>query len=152
MTDPISFSTASPRFALPLLFAGQAQKEFFVNEAFARTDMLLHAAIKGEADTPPANPQPGDCWLVGDGATGAWSSRSGHLAGFAAGNWLFAAPRNGVCVYDEAAGQLRRYVDGWQAAEAVIPASGGATVDAEARTAIAGIIAALVAGGILPTS
>ena len=55
-------------------------------------------------------------------------------------------------IYDEAAGQNRRYADGWQAAASVVEPSGGLTVDAEARNAVAGLVAALVAGGILPGS
>lgn len=38
MTEPVVFTSASPRFAIPLLFAGQAQKEVFVNEAHLRTE------------------------------------------------------------------------------------------------------------------
>ena len=38
MTTPINFTTTTGRFNLPLLFAAQAQKEVYVNEALAIVD------------------------------------------------------------------------------------------------------------------
>jgi Protein of unknown function (DUF2793) len=152
MSDPISFTSASARFALPFLFAGQAQKEVFVNEAHARADMLLHPAILGTANTPPATPQDGDCWLIGTSATGPWSGHDGQLAGRQDGNWLFTPPRNGMTVLDLSAGKIRRYANGWLTASAVSAPTGGTVIDVQARSAIAGLIAALVAGGILPSA
>ena len=80
MTDPISFTPATPRFALPLLFAGQSQKEFYVNEAHALTDALLHAACEGETADPPPAPIEGEAWLVASGAAGEWAGQDGKLA------------------------------------------------------------------------
>lgn len=152
MSDPIVFTSASPRFGLPLLFAGQAQKEVFVNEAHALTDALLHPAIEGEADNPPATPAEGECWLVGDTPTGAWADHAGELSSFQAGGWIFAAPRDGVRVLDRSTGQDVRYRGGWQRPATPAAPTGGTTVDAEARAAIAGLVAALIDGGLLAES
>ena len=152
MSDPIVFTSASPRFGLPLLFAGQAQKEVFVNEAHALTDALLHAAIEAEADAPPASPAAGECWLVGDTPTGAWADHAGELASYQPGGWIFAAPRDGLRVLDRSSGQDIRYRGGWQRPATPAAPTGGTTVDAEARAAIAGLVAALVDGGLLAES
>jgi hypothetical protein len=149
MSDPIVFTSASPRFGLPLLFAGQAQKEVFVDEAHALTDALLHPAVEGEADAPPADPAAGECWLVGDTPTGDWADHGGEIASFQAGGWIFAVPRDGVRLLDRSTGQEIRYRGGWQRPATPAAPSGGTTVDAEARAAIAGLVAALVAGGLL---
>lgn len=152
MSDPIVFTSASPRFGLPLLFAGQTQKEVFVNEAHALTDVLLHPAIEGEADDPPAAPAEGDCWLVGDTPTGAWADHGGELASYQAGGWIFAAPRDGLRVLDRSTGQDIRYRGGWQRPATPAEPTGGTTVDTEARAAIADLVAALIAGGLLAES
>jgi len=149
MSDPYLFDTASPRFGLPLLFAGQAQKEAFVNEALAITDALLHCAIEGELSAPPATPVDGENWLVSASATGAWEGHDGAIACRQGGNWLFVAPVDGMRVLDRATGQERRFLGGWQAAIAPAAPTGGTTIDAEARAAIAGILAALRSAGIL---
>jgi hypothetical protein len=152
MSDPITFASASPRFGLPLLFAGQAQKEFFVNEAHALTDALLHPAIEGEANDPPAAPVEGECWLVGDAPSGAWTDHAGELASYQAADWLFAAPRDGLRVLDRSTGQDARYLAGWRRPATPAAPTGGTTVDAEARAAVADLIAALIAGGLLAES
>ena len=149
MPEPITFTSASPRYGLPLLFAGQTQKEFFVNQAHALADALLHPAIEGEADDPPAVPEEGETWLVGDAPTGAWADHAGWLASYQAGTWIFVEPRDGLRVLDRATGQDMRFHGGWQRAVGPAVPSGGSTVDAEARAAIVELIAALVAGGIL---
>ena len=137
---------------LPLLFAGQAQKEAFVNEAHALTDALLHCAIEGEAAAPPPASENGQAWLVAASATGDWAGQSGKLACRQAGNWLFVAPRDGMRVLDRSNGQEKRYFAGWQIPDEPVEPSGGAIVDAEARVAILQLIAALKVVGILPDS
>ena len=149
MSDPITFTSASPRYRLPFLFVGQTQKEMFVNEAHALLDALLHAAVEGQADTPPAGPEEGDSWLVGDEPTGVWADHAGELASFQAGSWLFAAPRDGIRVLDRETRQSILYLDGWQRPATPAAPTGGATVDVEARAAIVDLIEVLIASGIL---
>lgn len=150
MTDPVVFASTSPRFGLPLLFAGQAQKEFTVNEAFGLTDALLHLAVEGEAASPPISPTDGDCWLVHASASGDWAGYGGHIACRQSGTWLYIAPRDGLRAYNRAAAQDWFYAGGWRAAAAVAAPAGGGTIDSEARSAISGILAALTAAGIVP--
>jgi hypothetical protein len=150
MSDPFLFDTVSPRYGLPLLFAGQAQKEAFVNEAHALADALLHCAIEGEASDPPDAPENGTSWLVASPATGAWAGSEGKLACRQSGNWIFIVPRDGMRVLDRSTGQDRRYLGGWKIAEEAVEPIGGSTVDAEARAAISQLIAALKVAGIYP--
>ena len=150
MPDPITFDSTSPRFALPLLFAGQAQKEAFVNEAHARADALLHCAIEGEAAAPPVTPVEGTNWLVAASPTGAWAGQAGKIACRQAGNWLFVDPRDGMVLLNRANGQQRRYFASWLAPTVPAAPIGGSTIDAEARTAIAALVAALRTAGVFP--
>lgn len=152
MPDPIAFTSASPRYGLPLLFSGQAQREFFVNEAHALADALLHPAIEGTTDTPPTTPEDGECWLVGDTPSGAWADHAGHLAAWQVGTWVFAVPRDGLSLLDRSTGQTIRFLGDWQRPATPATPSGGTTVDSEARTAIANLVAALVTGGFFASS
>jgi len=132
--------------------AEQSQKEFYVNEAHALTDALLHAACEGETADPPATPAEGETWLVGNSATGEWSGEDGKLASRQADNWLFAAPKDGMRLFDRSTGQILLYRGGWQRPAAPGAPSGGAVVDAEARAAIVNLVVALVEAGIFPSS
>lgn len=157
------------RWALPLLTAGQAQKEMTHNEALALLDLLAGASVVAVGtNAPPAGPVAGQCWIVGATPAGAWSGHAGALAGWTAGGWRFAAPREGLAVWSAADGCPVTYAGGqWRtgtlaATELVIggqrvvgarrPAiaapTGGGTIDAEARGAIGQIVAALVAHGL----
>jgi len=150
MSDPLSIPSTSSRYGLPLLFAGQAQKEFYINEAHARTDMLLHPAIEGVASAPPSDPQNGQSWLISGDASGEWAGHDGQIASFEGGTWLFLTPRDGLRVLDRSSMQDIFFRGGWIRAARPANLQGGTTVDAEARAAIGQLIAALMAGGILP--
>lgn len=150
MTDPISFDSTTPRFALPRLFAGQAQKEIFVNEAHARIDAIVHCAVEATQAAPPATPVEGQSWLVGGSPTGDWAGQAGKIASRQGGQWLFTPARDGMKVLDRATGQERRYHGGWKGPAAPSAPSGGATVDAEARAAIAELVAKLREAWVFP--
>ena len=98
---------------------------------------------------PSATPAEGETWLIGDAPTGAWADHAGEIASYQAGGWAFAAPRDGVRVLDRSTGQDIRWIGGWLRPAAPPEPTGGTTVDTEARTAIADLIAALVEGGFL---
>ena len=150
MADPIAFTSASPRFGLPLLFSGQSQKEFYVNQAHLLADALLHPVVSGIANAPPATPTEGQSWIVSTAPTGAWIGHANAVATYAGGAWTFVAPQNGMRVFDSAAKQDIRYRNGWIRALATPAPTGGTTVDTNARTAIVQLIAALVQAGVLP--
>lgn len=150
MTDPISFTSTTPRFGLPLLFAGQSQKEVTVNEGLLAADILLHTAIEAVVSSPPATPSLGQCWLVGTSATGTFAGRADHIAAWTEGGWQFLPPRNGMRVFDLSAGADRLFLgSNWQIVAAPANPTGGTVVDSEARTAIAAILAALTDAGVL---
>lgn len=152
MSDPITFTSTSARFDLPMLFAAQAQKEVFVNEALSRIDGLLHLAIEGEADTPPVAAIDGETWIIGNAPNGGWSGHAGEIALRQGGNWLFAQPTDGMMAFDKSASQSARFDGQWQRVPPIALSSGGTVVDTEARAAIDAIVTALIAKGILPPS
>lgn len=151
MSDPI-FDSRSVRHDLPYLFAGQAQKEGYVNEALARIDALLHMTVEGTADSPPITAADGQCWLVGSAPTGAWTGHAGQIAALSSGNWLFFLPRDGMRILDRASGQEIRFAGGWQQPPRPALPTGGQTVDDQARAAISAIIACLTQAGLLPAA
>lgn len=148
MSDPLLFDAATPRLALPLLFAGQAQKEFFVNEALLRADAAIQCAVEGEADVPPAAPQPGQAWLVGPAGSGAFDGHDRAIAAWTEDGWRFIAPAGGFRVFDRTRSCFRHFTEEWEVAVAPAPPSGGTTIDAEARAALAQVVEKLMAAGI----
>jgi hypothetical protein len=165
-------SESSTRFSLPLLQAGQAQKELYHNEALALIDLALHAAVEAYAlDLPPAVPVPGECWIVGPEPAGDWAGRPGVIAGWTPGGWRFIDPPVGMSVWIKPdALWARRGEAGWIVGEVaassivvdgqtvvgaqqpgVANVAGGAIIDAEARTAINAILAALRGHGLIAT-
>ena len=163
-------SDETPRFNLPYILPGQAQKEQFHNEALVIADALLHPAVEdGPLATPPASPLPGQCWLVGTGASGAWTGHVGRLAAWTESGWRFIAPAVGTQVWSKSSGYHLRWsgsawvpgdvtgtklsIGGVQVVGSRQPAvpspSGGTTIDVEARASIGSIIVALKSHGLI---
>jgi hypothetical protein len=95
--------TDTPHLGLPLIAAAQAQKHVTHNEALASLDALVHLAVKERNRTePPATPEEGDRYLVGQDATGAFAGHDGEIALFDLGAWRFLQPRPGWRAYVEA--------------------------------------------------
>lgn len=90
----------TPNLALPCIDAAQAQKHVTHNEALRVLDMLVQLAVDGRhLAAPPASPDEGVRYIVAADATGAWAGRSGRIAAWQDGAWLFAAPRVGWLAY-----------------------------------------------------
>jgi hypothetical protein len=160
----------SDRFSLPLLSAGQAQKELYHNEALARLDLLAHAAVEAHGfDTPPATPDAGQCWIVGSSPTGAWAGHAHELAGWTSGGWRFVPPRAGLNIWDAGA-QYWLHHDGsdWvngavtatslniggiqvvgSQLAAILDPVGGSVIDSETRSTIGFILNALRTHGLI---
>lgn len=150
MATPIEFPSVTQNLALPLLFAGQAQKEFSINQALLALDAVMPRSVIASASAPPTAPAEGEAYRVLSGASGDWAGHEDDLALWIGGAWVFAPPTEGMVVYDRGAAVLVIYRDGWQSGSEPIAPTGGDTIDVEARTAIEGLIEALRTAGVLP--
>ncbi len=160
------------RLGLPLLQIGQAQKELSHNEALALLDFAVQPVVEAVGvDTPPTAPAEGACWVVGASPSGAWAGQAHALAGWTAAGWRFVPARDGMAAWSRADDAIARFSGGsWTigrisgtrlvlAGTAVVGAQqaaianpvGGSVPDAEARTAIVAILAALRSHGLIAT-
>lgn len=160
----------SVRWALPFLAAGQAQKEVTHNQAIAGVDRLLHLAVcSRSAPAPPATSLPGDTYIVGTNPAGVWPGSPAMLATFDGSGWITTEPQIGCLawVIDEMQFIVFTSV-GWSAGGwpaqglrigertvlgaapvAIAAPDGGTVVDTQCRLAFSGLIAALVAQGVI---
>ncbi len=158
----------STRLALPLLAAGQAQKDVTHNDALLRLDRLVALAVTSRtAAGPPPSPVAGDCQIVATSAAAAWGQPAGTLMHWQGSGWLPEAPLDGQIALIRDEGIMIVHWAVWQPlwpvaglvvagrtmlagpVASITPPSGGGTIDAEARAALAAIVAALQAHGLL---
>lgn len=159
----------SPRLALPLLQPGQAQKETDHNEALAMLEIAAQAGVNAVGvNAPPADPAPGECWIVGPAPTGDWTGHADAIAGWTAGGWRFVSPLPGMAAWSIADSLPARYfAGGWRIGEihatrlmvggvqivgarrAAIPdPAGGTIVDGEARDTLRTVLLTLREHGL----
>jgi hypothetical protein len=95
----------TPRLALPLLAAAQAQKHVTHNEALMALDGLTHLMVLDRnLSAPPATPASGSAYIIGPSPTGVWAGRVDQIARFQDGAWSYAAPLDGwLCWIDDEA-------------------------------------------------
>ncbi len=158
------------RLGLPLLHAGQAQKEMDHNEALLRLDLAVQpVVISIGRNDPPDAPETGECWVVGSDPVGAWAGRAHAVAGWTQGGWRFLTAIAGLSVSRRSDGMPARF-DGntWVAGAlqgsalflggvqvvsercaAIADPNGGGMIDAEARTALVSVLAALRDHGLI---
>ncbi|WP_439547274.1 DUF2793 domain-containing protein [Sandarakinorhabdus sp.] len=146
----------TPRLALPLLAAGQSQKDVTHNDALLAIDRLVTLAVESRGVTaPPVSPNTGAVWIVPADGAADWEQAAGTLMHWLGNGWLAQTPRSGqmAMVVDEAV--LLVYAGGWHlvrhlaAPAAFAMPSGGVTVDSEARMAIVGLVTVLQQQGLL---
>lgn len=158
------------RLSLPLLSPGQAQKELFHNEALQLLDSLVAPAVEeGPTNDPPASPVIGLCYLIGEAPTGEWIDYKNYLAAYTSAGWRFLPPASGMAIFVKSSSTVATFgsagwemgvlrgsqllIDGDQVVGSRGPAiadpSGGSSVDAEARAAIAAILATLRQHGLI---
>ncbi|WP_310498865.1 DUF2793 domain-containing protein [Sandarakinorhabdus sp.] len=156
------------RLRLPLLAAGQAQKEITHNEAIAQLDRLMHiTVISRELTSPPAEPDAGDSYIVPFSGTALWGAPAGTLMSWDGFGWQATTPITGMVAYVVTDAATTIFAAGWQAGwpvshlmigaravlgatpASVVPPNGGAVVDAEARAVLGMLLAALSAQGII---
>lgn len=96
MSDP------TPLLSMPLIQAAQAQKHVSHNAAIEQLDMIVQLTIEAtDVTTPPSGAAEGQAWAIGANATGAWAGRTGDIAAWRGGGWLFATPQIGWRAWDK---------------------------------------------------
>lgn len=95
---------------LPLVMPSQAQKHVTVNEALTKLDAFAQLRLSSfTVQVPPDSPLPGESYAIPPQAEGAWSGRSGEIATFVNGGWLFTAPQAGWKAWDMQGGLMRTF-------------------------------------------
>lgn len=118
--------TDTPRLALPVIEAAQAQKHVTHNEALTLLDCLTQLAVESRTLTaPPGSPADGACYIPAAGASGAWSGFDNQLALYSGGGWLRLAPVSGLKAWVKDERLTLTYEDGVWRDGVALTANGG---------------------------
>ena len=161
------------RLGLPLLSPGQAQKEVVHNEALLALDAIVAGCVEEEPRvSAPANPEPGQAFIVAQGAAGDWAGLDGKILSFTSAGWRQLDPFEGLSLkvrwtgidatYRNGEWDLgsvraeRLVVDGEQVVGSRVGAisapAGGTVVDGEVRACVGAILDALRAHGLIAST
>lgn len=149
MATPIHFPDTTTNLSLPLLFSGQAQKEFTLNQSLTLLDALLHGVITGSATAPPSDAAEGSSYRVLENPTDSWSDRDDQIAIRIGGTWHFVSPVGGMSLFDRTLGTRIFYREGWQLAVEPDQPEGGEVIDVQARSSLAQVIEVLRVAGLI---
>lgn len=163
-------ATQTPRLKTPYIISTQSQKEVTHNSALNMLDALVQPAVETSTLTaPPASPVEGNLWIVASSATGVWAGFDNELAQFIGGSWQFFTPFEGMSVWLKDDDVVAQYVASiWQKGVVrankveisglqiigaqqgeIVDATGGATIDTEARSALNSLLAACRSHGLV---
>lgn len=158
------------RLSLPFIVPGQAQKELSHNEALQLLDAVVQAVVEeAPRNDPPANPAPGQTFIVGSAPTDDWTGRRSSLAIFTESGWRFVEAFESMQAQMKGSGLTARYRNGeWRVGEEtvavilvegqavlrkrfgpILDPSGGSMVDQQARATLAGVLAAMRHHGLI---
>lgn len=143
MSQSNIFAFSTPNIGLPLLLVGQAQKEFFLNQALSILDAVHRNSVNASRPTPPTTPVEGQCFRVTGPASEAWTGNEDNIAIRIGDDWHFIPPRDGMRLFDSEAGHVLFYRSAWEFAEVSPVPTTGAVIDSEARAALVQLIQAL---------
>jgi hypothetical protein len=149
MPAPFDFPSSTANINLPLLFTGQAQKEFFVNQGFSLIDALFHRSVISSIATPPADAEDGSAYRITGTASGDWAGREDSIAVRVASAWQFMTPVDGMWVFDRQIGQMLAFLGQWEIAASPAEPVGGSVIDTEARATLTALIGELTKLGLL---
>lgn len=100
-------SDTTDRLNLPYILPAQAQKHVTHNDAVRMLDAAVQLTfLATDMDTPPAAPNPGDCYALGPAPTGVWDGKAGRVAVFQDDEWAFLTPKAGWRAYTLASQSL----------------------------------------------